>query len=230
MLDEAIKLMQEQDDHLVAGLVKRRELPILEEVKRLRDAHRITWPNSPLHQGTKEMETGHLLLRKFKEEDANTMYANWAGSKTITEFLEWPAHADASVTKSVLATWAKKYGDPTFYQWAIVDKSIGEVVGSISVIHSDFDVLELGFALSEKVWHKGYVIESLKVLFDYFFNCVGVKKVWGKTDVINLRAINSMKNAGMKFVETIPHGGFNQRGICDVDIYALTKEDFMKNS
>ena len=225
-LEEAIKAMEAQDDHLVAGLVKQRELPILKEVKRLRDDHCISWPGQPAHQGTIEIESDRLLLRRFKEEDAPFMFKNWAGDSQITEFLEWPPHADESVTLSVVKTWASKYGDSTFYQWVMVDKVNQEPIGSISIIHSDFDALEIGFCLAKVYWNKGLVSEALLALFPYFFERVGVKRVFGKTDVINEKAIRCMKRAGMVYSKTVPHGGFNQRGICDVDIYEMTKDAY----
>ena len=227
-LEEAIAAYQAQDDRLVAGLVKRRELPILEEVKRLRDAHRIAYPGGAAHHGTKEVETPRLLLRRFTEDDAYKMFENWAGDKEITEFLEWPPHADCSVTRSVVSTWVKKYGDPTFYQWVIEEKESKEPIGSISIIHSDFDALELGFCLAKKSWGKGYATEAVRALLSYFFENVGVGKVWGKIDVVNTRASETMKRSGFAFEKNIPHGGFNQRGICDVDIYSMTKERYFE--
>lgn len=225
-LDEAIQKMSAQDDHLVAGLVKRRELPILEEVKRLRDAHRIAYPGEPAHHGTKTVETERLILRRFVEEDAEKMFVNWSGDPEITEFLEWPAHADVDVTRSVVSTWVKKYGDPTFYQWVMVKKENNVPIGSISVIHSDFDAVEIGYCTAKKDWGKRYTTEALEALLTYFFDDVHLNRIFGKTDVENKRGQAVMKNAGMRFKETIPHGGFNQRGVVDVNVFEITKEEY----
>lgn len=226
-LEEAIALLEKQDDTLVSGLVKRRELPVLEEVKRLRDAHRISWPYQPRHHGTRKFETKHLVLRRFAIEDAEPMYRNWAGDPEVAEFLEWPMHANADVTKSVVAYWVNKYVDPTFYQWVIVSKEIDEPIGSISVIHSDYNALELGFCLGKAYWHKGYAREALKCLLAYFFEEVGVRRVFAKTDVNNERASKTMIAAGMKIAKTIPNGGFNQRGVCDVRLHEIRLEDYL---
>ena len=225
-LEEAIAKMKAQDDRLVAGLVKRRELPMLEEVKRLRDAHRISYPGEPTHHGTLPLETKRLLLRRFEEADAEMMFANWSGDPDVTEFLEWPAHADVGVTRSVVTVWSKKYGDPTFYQWIIVKKENNEAIGSISVIHSDFDAVEIGYCIAKKEWNKHYTSEALEALLAYFFDNVNVSRVFGKTDVMNERGQAVMKNVGMAFKQTVPHGGFNQRGVCDVNVFEISKAEY----
>ena len=225
-LEDAIARMEKQDDTLVAGLVKRRELPILQEVRRLRDAHKISWSNGPLHRGTKRLETPRLLLRRFEDIDAEMMFANWAGDKDATEFLEWPAHANVDVTKSVISVWCSKYGDPTFYQWIIEEKEIKEPIGSISVIHSDFDAFEIGFVIAKSHWDQGYATEALEAVKKYLFEEVGVSLLWAKHDVDNPRAGRVMAKAGFRFKEMRPHGGFDQRGVCDVDVYEMTKSEY----
>lgn len=43
------------------------------------------------HAGTKTIETGRLVLRPFRIEDAQPMYENWASDPEVTKFLMWPA-------------------------------------------------------------------------------------------------------------------------------------------
>lgn len=42
------------------------------------------------HAGTKTIETGRLVLRPFRIEDAQPMYENWASDPEVTKFLMWP--------------------------------------------------------------------------------------------------------------------------------------------
>ena len=39
------------------------------------------------HKGTKTIETERLLLRKFREDDAEAAYRNWTSDDKVTEFL-----------------------------------------------------------------------------------------------------------------------------------------------
>ena len=37
-----------------------------------------------IHKGTKVLETERLILRKFKIEDAQNMFQNWASNPNVT--------------------------------------------------------------------------------------------------------------------------------------------------
>ena len=52
--------------------------------------------------GTQPIETRRLLLRRFRREDAEDMFANWASDPEVTRFLTWPAHSSAGVTRMLL--------------------------------------------------------------------------------------------------------------------------------
>ena len=85
------------------------------------------------HKGTVTRRTDRLILRRFVMEDAGAMYKNWASEDAVTQFLTWPTHESADVTRAVLADWIRGYERADFYQWAIELKELGQVVGSISV-------------------------------------------------------------------------------------------------
>ena len=40
--------------------------------------------------GTQKIETQKLILRRFKIEDAEDMYNNWASDPEVTRYLTWP--------------------------------------------------------------------------------------------------------------------------------------------
>ncbi len=48
------------------------------------------------HQGTKEIETERLILRKFTKDDAELMFKNWESDSKVTEFLRCPTAKDVS--------------------------------------------------------------------------------------------------------------------------------------
>ena len=89
------------------------------------------------HLGTITLETDRLLLRRFIRSDAPAMFRNWACDSEVTKFLTWPAHADEAVSLSYIESMLAEYGDPTFYNWAIVLKSLGASIGAISVVRRD---------------------------------------------------------------------------------------------
>ena len=55
--------------------------------------------------GTKTIETARLILRRFKIEDAEDMYENWASDPEVTRFLTWPAHSDVKMADTLTGRW-----------------------------------------------------------------------------------------------------------------------------
>lgn len=51
------------------------------------------------HLGTINLETNRLILRKFKIEDAEDMYNNWASDNEVTKYLSWKTHLNIEETK-----------------------------------------------------------------------------------------------------------------------------------
>ena len=86
------------------------------------------------HKGTQRLETSRLILRRFTIEDAQQMFWNWASEDEVTKYLTWPTHSDWNVTKMVLSDWSAKYDKLDFYNWAIEQKELKEVIGNISVV------------------------------------------------------------------------------------------------
>ena len=61
------------------------------------------------HLGTKRIETPRLVLRRFRPEDAQAMFDNWASDDEVTKYLTWPSHTDIGVSKWVVNDWVASY-------------------------------------------------------------------------------------------------------------------------
>ena len=137
------------------------------------------------HAGTQPLETDRLLLRRLLPEDAEQMYANWASDPQVTRFLRWEPHKNALETLGLLAAWATLYPNPDYYQWAMVEKASGQVLGSISIVNSlpgepqqkaqwpgldlSDGIWEPGYCIGRSWWNKGLTTESLKAIVEYWF-------------------------------------------------------------
>ena len=121
------------------------------------------------HKGTVTIETPRLLLRRLTPDDAPAMYRNWACDPEVTKYLTWPPHSSAEATRALLTDWEKSYTDDTYYQWAIVLKSLGEPIGSICAVHLNEDVAsaEIGYCIGTAWWHQGIMSEALKAVMDF---------------------------------------------------------------
>ena len=127
--------------------------------------------------GTQRLETHRLILRRYRTEDAEDMFSNWASDPEVTRFLTWPPHKSIDVTRFVLNDWIAKYDDGRFFHWAIELKETGEPIGCIGYLlkgESNIDIgeneAEAGYWIAKPYWNKGICTDALKLMIDYCFN------------------------------------------------------------
>lgn len=182
------------------------------------------------HQGTITIETKRLILRKFNIEDATSSFLNWTSDDIMTEFLRWKTHENISVTQSLLQDWIGQYSNPNFYQWAIVVKAINEPIGTISVVelNENIGMVNIGYCIGSKWWHKGYTSEALSAIIKFFFDNIEVQRIEASHDPDNNNSGGVMRKCGMIYEGTLRKAAWNNKGIVDSCIYALLDTDYSK--
>ena len=180
------------------------------------------------HKGTKTIETERLILRAFRAEDAEAMFRNWASDPEVTKFLTWPAHGDVSVTRHVLADWVGRYGESSYYQWAIELKEIREPIGSISIVKSsdETESATIGYCIGRRFWGQGITAEALEAVMAYLFEEVGMNCVNACHDPRNPNSGKVMQKCGMALEGTWRAGGINNQGRCDERWYSILKAEY----
>lgn len=180
------------------------------------------------HLGTKRIETERLVLRPFAAADAPAMYRNWASEPEVTKYLTWPAHSSVDISEMVLRDWVSHYGEPDFYQWAIVLKDLGEPIGSIAAVKVNDAArwVEIGYCIGKHWWHKGIMSEALRAVVAFFFAAVGVGRIQAVHDPRNPNSGAVMVKCGMTCEGTLRRTGWNNQGICDEVIYGILREEY----
>ena len=180
------------------------------------------------HCGTRTIETGRLVLRRFSVGDAQAMYQNWASDPDVTRYLTWQTHTSVEDSRAVLAEWAAAYEQENFYQWAIVLKSHGSgPIGSISAVELDdaIDAAEIGYCIGKAWWRQGITSEALRAVMDFFFDEVEANRVAARHDPNNPHSGMVMQTCGMKYEGTMRSADRNNQGICDMSCYAMLRSE-----
>ena len=180
--------------------------------------------------GTQSIETDRLILRRFRVEDAEDMYANWTSDPEVTRFLTWPVHSSVDVTKKLLSDWVSKYEDGGYFNWVMELKETGKVIGNISVIklNEDVESADMGYCLSRAYWGQGLMPEALNPVMDYLFDVVGLNRIAACHDVRNSKSGRVMDKVGLKQEGILRAAGKNNLGICDEVWHAMLKSDRKK--
>ena len=155
------------------------------------------------------------------------MYRNWASDPEVTEFLTWPAHTGIDVTEKVLESWISRYEDGAYFNWAVLLKGSGDVIGNIAVVRLDegTETAEIGYCLGKRFWGQGIMPEALKAVTDYLFDRAGLNRITAYHDIRNQKSGRVMEKAGMKREGVLRQAKKNNTGIHDAVIYGIVYSD-----
>lgn len=182
------------------------------------------------NKGTQTLETNRLILRRFRIDDADDMFKNWASDAEVTKFLTWPPHVDVNLTRALLDDWIDKYSDPAYYNWVIELKEIKEIIGNISVVklNERTEAAYIGYCMGKAWWGRSIMPEALDAVIKYLFAEVGLNRVAACHDSNNPKSGRVMDKAGMKQEGVLRSAGINNQGICDEVWHSILKSEYEK--
>jgi len=175
-----------------------------------------------------ELNTERLLLRAWKETDAEECY-KYAKDPQVGPIAGWPVHTSVENSRQIIRDILIA---PESY--AIVLKETGKVIGSICLrfgkatdLTDKEDECELGYWLGALYWGQGLMTEAAKTLVSHAFTDLGVKKVWCGYYDGNSRSKRVQEKCGFIHVRTtkdldVPQMNEKRTG----HLNCLTKEDW----
>jgi ribosomal-protein-alanine N-acetyltransferase len=179
------------------------------------------------HQGTIILTTERLVLRPLQFQDADAMFTGWATNLEVTRYLSWKPHISVEETKRIISYWMSHYPDPKFYLWGIQLKS-GRLIGTISIhtIQEGFSRGELGFALTQSFWNKGYVTEAARAVIDYAFGEVKFNRIEAHHSIYNPASGAVLIKSGMQHEGVLRQYYKCNEGFQDSSVYGITYQDW----
>lgn len=109
--------------------------------------------------------TERLVLRPFRNGDAEAIYKNWSSDCRVSKYCRWHPHKNIKETEAFLKTCVDAE-----YSWAITLKGSDEPIGSIDLVGTNPDgVPEIGYVLSYEYWGRGIMTEAVKAVINKLF-------------------------------------------------------------
>ncbi len=177
--------------------------------------------------GTQTLETHRLILRRYRLEDAEDMFYNWASDPEVTRYLTWQPHTSVEGTRNILNDWIPCYAQGDYFNWAIVWKETGHVIGNIAAVelHTSAESADIGYCLGRAFWGRGIMPEALRAVMDYLFDVVGMQRVAARHAVDNPKSGRAMEKAGMHLEGILRRSAHNNQGIYDAVWHAALRTD-----
>ena len=174
-----------------------------------------------------ELETDRFILRRLCPEDADDMY-EYAHDAEVTKYLTWSPHKNKAYTKEYLHYIKGRYRVGDFFDWAVVCKDTGKMIGTCGFTRFDYpnDCGEVGYVLNPIYYGQGIATEVVAKIIEFGFCRLELNRIECKYMVGNDASRRVMEKNGMVFEgvqrqKMLIKGQYRDIGIC-----ALLKRDF----
>lgn len=148
----------------------------------------------------KTLESKRLILREFKNSDAENLYNTYGTDKEITKYMLWKNYETIEDAIKAIEFYKKTYNENSNYrQYAIVLKSTNELIGQISfTINTKHESAELGYLIARKFQNNGYMSEAINRLIDYLTNELKCTRISAEVMTDNKASIKLLEKYGFK--------------------------------
>ena len=124
------------------------------------------------------LQTEHLLLRPFREEDAGDVQRLAGDPEVAKTTLNIPHPYEDGMAQAWLASHSDDLVLGVNVVYAMVEKAGDALVGAISVaIEQKHQRGEMGYWVGKPFWRRGYCTEAGKVLLGFCFGSLGLHRV-----------------------------------------------------
>lgn len=169
------------------------------------------------------IETERLLLRPFRESDAEAFF-ECCQNPNIGNNAGWKPHGSLEESQEILrSVFISQSGI-----WAIILKEDGRLIGSVGIIsdpkRENPQARMLGYWLDESHWGKGYMTEAVQSVLDYGFNTLQLNLITANCYPHNERSQQVLKRHGFIYEGTLHQAELTYDGhLYDHQCYYLTK-------
>lgn len=170
------------------------------------------------------IETERTLLRRFRVEDAEDMFA-YAGDPEVTKYLTFPPYQSVEQVRDFI--------ESTFQDnlnvYAITDKGAGRVIGSFGLMPALLhNKAGFGYALNRSYWNRGLMTEILSRFLELLFLDFGFQRVESTHYLGNVGSGRVMEKCGMVKEGVLRRELLIQGEYVDVVHYGILREDYLE--
>lgn len=146
------------------------------------------------------LETERLILRPMRITDCADMY-DYARREDVTVYLRWSPHPSEQYSRDYLRYIEQRYAMGEFYDWAVVERESGRMIGTCGFTSFDFphNSAEIGYVLNPDFHGRGYATEAAARVVRFGFERLRLHRIEARFIQGNEASLRVMEKLGMTF-------------------------------
>ena len=183
--------------------------------------------NSPKY--LPRLQTERLLLRPMERSDFVDLY-DYARREDTSRYLVWTPHPSPDYTRNYLAMIARLYRKGQFFDWAIVERQSGRMIGTCGFTKLDLQnrVGEIGYVLNPTRHGRGYATEAVMRVLEYGFFELQLNRVEGRYMVENMPSRRVMERCGLTYEGVLRQSMLIKGVYRDIGICSIVREEYLQ--
>ena len=169
--------------------------------------------------GTAELWTEHLILRRYRPDDAEQLYESLGTDPEMSRYSGWNPYASPEMAQETVRRFIDSYNDDNVYSWVMDVNGDDVVAGTIGAYDYDNNQIEVGFSVAGAWQGRGFATEALKTVLEYLTENEGINCVTAWCASENTGSRKAMEKAGMQLVRVETGGLAVDDRIYDKMIY-----------
>ncbi len=180
------------------------------------------------HCGTRPMETGRVLLRRFTLADAEAVFKIWAGDAQVQTMLAEPVYETPQQVRGLLERYIAAYGREDVYRWAVIEKQSGLCIGQIAffLVDSKNHFAEIEYCIGRAFQNRGYATEATKAVIAYGFHEIGLHKIQICTMTNNAPSKRVIEKCGFTYEGTLRDYFYTADGYVGRHYFSMLESEY----
>lgn len=149
-----------------------------------------------------ELETKHLVIKKFIPEYISIMYETWGTDREVGKYMvgfrtDWDIEG---FTDYILRTYKDEYHTRLIIQ----NKKDNQIIGNISLYQEDSRSKSVNIWLQKQFWNKGYGSEALNAIVAKMRE-EKLGSIYATCDRRNIGAVRILEKNNFECIDSIPN-------------------------
>jgi len=174
------------------------------------------------------LKSERIVLSKIEVDHLEALFAIYDNEAVFKYCGIIPKHNKETV-KKMIGYFERDFGKKTRVKWGIFTNDV--LVGIIEAfdVHQKVNMVTIGYYLAEEYWGSGIATEAVSVLLAFLFNEGNVNRIQAEVMPQNERSKKVLlKNRFLKEGTLRQAAMWSGKGIVDLEIYSILKDDYLK--